>query len=164
MKKFIAIIAIVLMAITANSQNINLSNIGAKGSFFSSFNYSTKTFDWTIDNLSINESDNNYFISFDVFYVTESDYIEIPNDTTRYTFTGEFTKLTKKDGSGITYRCSVNEVTWYNVIISEQELICEKYPERSYHTIDITIIYQVVTKGYSVYFSIDYNDWQNLIN
>lgn len=161
MKKIIAIIAIILMAISANAQNININNMTASGSYFSGL-YSTKSSsNWTVENLSIADSNDKYIISFNVFYVEKSSF---SNDTTRYEYTGTFTKLTNEDGSKVNYKCIIDDVKFYDIVITDDNFVCEKYPERSHHYINVMIHYQILSKGYSVHFSINYNDWQKLLN
>lgn len=164
MKRIITIIAVVLMAITANSQNIQILNKKASGTYFRGMSNLRFDSTWTIQNLSIVPDGDTYHVEWNVFNVNESEYNEIPNDTVLYTASGNFKKLSKKDGSSYQFNLKEDDVVFYTVSVSEYKIESEKYPERNSHYYIINIHYQVVTSGYSVNITIDYDDWQKMIN
>lgn len=154
MKRIITMLAIMVMALTGMSQTIQISNMKAKESSFKRLDTN-----WTIQNLMITPDGDYYHVEWTVFKVRESIYNEIPNDTTFYSVSGNFKKLTKKDGSGYAFELNKDYVM-YHLFISEHKIESEKYPERNEHYYIISLN----ASTYSLYITLTVEEYNALMN
>lgn len=159
MKKILFVLAIVMMFISVSfSQNFTIENVTGKGQYFKGYLTNitkTKEENWTVKNLSVTNNGDSCKVSYQVYYVRESPYEEIPNDTTWLSFNGNFAKFTKKDGSGYSLKCVEYSQIYYTIGVSEHKFISEKFPERNSHYFSIMIHHNIITsdlisRGYSV--------------
>ena len=159
MKKSIIITVILaVLAIVTNAQNINIHNMSGSGSYFSGFS-STDSESWVVENLTVTQEGNTFYVSYSVYTVRESKYAEVPNDTTRYEYSGSFTKLTKRDGSGFDLKCNEDDIKFYTVSVSETRF--DNRPE--YDHFSIMIHYQIFTKGFYVHLILTPEQYQQVI-
>lgn len=161
MKKLVLTFIFSSLICISFSQNFVIENIIGKGNYFKGYlmsTTSTKEEDWTIKNLSVVNNGDSCKVSYKIYYVEESLYKEIPNDTTWLNFDGNFAKLTKKDNSGYTLKHIEYDQIFYDISVNE-------YVYSYDHYFSIMIHYQVISsslisRGYTVHIKLTPDEFE----
>ena len=113
MKKIITTIVIILMAMTTIGQNFNITNPKIANVSYKIGEVTMKSEDCNAS-LVINRDNNVCHVNCDFYFVIkeESEYVEIPDkiDTTHKSINGNFSVLTRKDGSGYVLTNDENKI------------------------------------------------------
>jgi len=151
MKEYLFTLIFAVLSSAAYSQSFTIENVVGRGQYFK-YETETQYEKWTVKYLNVTKDSDSYKVSCQLYNVNESFYDEIPNDTTVYTFIGDFTKSTRKDGTGYTLKHS-EEDGYANYTVSVCKSGC-------FDEITIMIHYQVLTSGYVVFIDMTTEEFQ----
>ena len=160
-KKIFLALVFAFFANISYSQNFTIENVVGRGNYFKGYITKTSTEEtrWTVKMLNVAENGDSYNVSYQVYHVDESPYEEIPNDTTQHTFSGEFKKLTNKDGSGYTLKHSEYDGQLnYSIIISKSKYFDDYTIMIHYQLISSDL----VSRGYCVSFRLTAEEFERL--